>query len=138
MHLMATTPKPTGRPTEFSQKIADEICDRLSKGESIREICDDDWLPHKSTIYRWLGDENNKAFRDQYACAREAQADGKFDKAWEIASAATAETVQVARLQVDTVKWQASKLAPKKYGEKVTTEHTGEGGGPINVTLKFA
>jgi hypothetical protein len=134
---MAKKPKLTGRPSDFSQEAADEICDRIGKGESLAEVCSDDWLPHKSTVYRWLGDEDNKGFRDQYAQAREAQADGKFDKAWQIASAATAENVQVARLQVDTIKWQASKLAPKKYGEKVTTEHTGEGGGPINVAVKF-
>jgi hypothetical protein len=129
----------TGRPSDFTQEIADEICDRLGKGESIREICADDWLPHKSTVYRWLGDENNRAFRDQYACAREAQADGKFDKAWEIASAATVETVQLARLQVDTVKWQASKLAPKKYGEKVSHVGGDEGDTPIqhSIALKF-
>ena len=39
--------------------------------------------------------------------------------------------VQVGRLEVDTRKWLASKFLPKKYGDKITQEHTGEGGGPV-------
>lgn len=37
------------------------------------------------------------------------------------------------RLLVDTRKWFASKLLPKKYGEHTRLEHTGPGGGPIGV-----
>lgn len=116
--------KPKGRPSEFTQEAADLICEEIAKGRSLRAICADkdaefDRLPHERTVYRWLEDEENVAFRQQYARAREAQADGKFEDAWDIASAATVENVQVARLQIDTIKWQTSKLAPKKYGEKL-------------------
>ena len=41
------------------------------------------------------------------------------------------EHVQRSRLRVDTRKWAAGKLAPKRYGDKV--QHTGDGGGPIRV-----
>lgn len=36
------------------------------------------------------------------------------------------EHVQRSRLRVDTLKWQASKLVPKKYGDKIHQEHSGE------------
>ena len=36
------------------------------------------------------------------------------------------ESVQRSKLRVDTRKWLMSKLAPKKYGEKVDLEHSGE------------
>jgi hypothetical protein len=122
-----------GRPSDFTQEIADLICDEIAKGRSVRDICADssaefDKIPHERTIYRWLDDPEHAAFRQQYACAREAQADGKFDDAWAIAKAATNETVQVARLQVDTVKWQAARLSPRKYGEKVA--HGGDPDAP--------
>jgi hypothetical protein len=135
-----------GRPSEFSQKVADQICEEIAKGRSVRAICADksaefDGLPSERSIYRWLEDEANVAFRQQYARAREAQADGKFEETWEIAKAATAETVQVARLQIDTLKWQTGKLAPKKYGEKVAHVGGGEGDAPIQtaseVTVRF-
>lgn len=37
------------------------------------------------------------------------------------------------RLRVETRKWMLSKMLPKMYGDKVTTEHTGKGGGPIQL-----
>lgn len=121
-----------GRPSIFSAELAEEICDRIAKGESVKEICTDKesgWLPGESTVYRWLAE--NEPFRERYALAREAQADGKFDEAWNIAKTATAESVQVARLQVDTIKWQAAKLAPKKYGDSVKID------GAVGVTVEI-
>ncbi len=84
-------------------------------------------------------------FRTQYAHAREMQADTLFDEALEIADEASEdwttakdgtrvldhEHVQRSRLRVDTRKWAAGKLAPKRYGDKI--QHTGDGGGPIRV-----
>lgn len=107
-------------PLNFDQAIADEICSRLAKGESLRKICGperDDFLPGQNTVFKWL--DENATFAKQYARARELQADAKFDEAWEIAELATVENVQVARLKVDTIKWQTAKLAPKKYGDKM-------------------
>ncbi len=43
------------------------------------------------------------------------------------------EHVQRSRLRVDTRKWAAGKLAPKRYGDKL--QHTGEGGGPIRTEV---
>lgn len=119
----------TGRPSLYTQEIADEICERLIGGESLRRICLDDHLPDARTVHRWL--VVNEAFRQQYAHAKEIQADTKFEEAWEIASSATPEDVQVARLKVDTIKWQTGKLAPKKYGDKIQQEVSGPDGGPV-------
>lgn len=105
-----------GRPSEFTQEIADEICRRIANGESLRRICQDDFLPSEKTVYRWR--EADADFDSRCARAREAQADLKFDQMWDIADAATPENVHVAKLKVGTLQWQASKLAPKKYGEK--------------------
>lgn len=128
----------TGRPCDFTPEIANEICDRLAKGESLRSICADTeagWLPGETTVRRWLAglEDWNEEFRRQYAHAREAQADTKFDEADTIAKAATVENVQVARLQIDTIKWQTSKLAPKKYGDKVVIGGDPDGA-PIQIT----
>lgn len=139
-------PKPMGRPSSYTPEIAEEICERLAKGESLRTICEGDkhtdgeWMPGETTVRRWLSgrEEWNEDFRRQYAHAREAQADAKFDEAWTIAQAATPDNVQVARLQVDTIKWQTGKLAPKKYGDKVLAEITGADGGAIEVNDSHA
>lgn len=102
---------------EFSQELFDRICERIAEGESLRAICQDADMPSVTSVMRWLSAD--AGLGEQYARAREMQGDGEFDKAREIAFAATPETVQVARLQYDAVKWRAGKLRPKVYGDKV-------------------
>lgn len=91
-------------------------------------------MPAKSTFLRWLSER--PALQDQYARAREAQADHYADEIVEISDDGSndwmsrqqgEETVRVvdhehisrSKLRVDSRKWLMSKLAPKKYGEKL-------------------
>ncbi len=136
-----------GRPSRYTPELAAKLCERLAEGETLRSICRDDAMPGKTTVLRWLSDKKNGDFRDQYAHARELQADSLFDEALEIADDASGdwstdkdgkktldhEHVQRSRLRVDTRKWAAGKLAPKRYGDKV--QHTGDGGGPIRTEV---
>ncbi len=139
------TGKKRGRPSKYTKKLAARICERIADGEPLRSVCRDAAMPDKSTVLRWLCNDENAEFRDQYAYAREMQADGLFDEALEIADDVSDdwtedkdgkkvfdhEHVQRSRLRVDTRKWAAGKLAPKVYGDKM--QHTGDGGGPIRV-----
>jgi hypothetical protein len=111
----------------------------------LRGICAGDEMPNKSTVFRWLA--ARKEFSDQYARAREEQAETLADEIVEIAdddpgviSRGEGDRVEVSvdsaavahqRLRIDARKWVASKLKPKKYGDKVSQEISGEGGGPI-------
>ena len=129
----------TGRPSVYTPELADEICSRLANGESLRAICAsdrDDFIPHIGTVLRWVAE--NETFREQYARAREVQAETLADQIVEIADGdkiAEPDAVGVARdrLRVDARKWVASKLLPKKYGEKVENTHLGPHGGPVQV-----
>lgn len=147
--------KPPGRPSTFTPEIASEICARLADGESLRKICQDEHMPGRRTVLEWLDDDAKASFRAKYARAREAQADLLAEEIVQIAdtpqmgirsvSKATgleiteADMIEHRRLQVLARQWYASKLAPKKYGDKVQQELTGADGGPIktesNVTL---
>ncbi len=102
-------------------------------------------MPGLRTVMRWLFDGDHDDFWQQYARAREAQAEVWADEIVSIADEATGDTttdkdgketvnhehIQRSRLRVDTRKWIAAKLLPKRYGDKM--QHTGEGGGPIRV-----
>jgi hypothetical protein len=144
---MASKGKP-GRPSTFSQEMADRICEALAGGTSLRQICLADDVPHMATVMRWLGDQ--QGFREQYARAREMQADAIFDEILHIADTPligtktkessdgkietmTADMIEHRRLQVDARKWLAGKLQPKKYGDKISTEVSGPDGGPMQV-----
>ena len=88
---------------------------------------------------------NHDEFSEQYARAREAQAEIRADEIVDIADddsndftadkdgkpVANSEHIQRSRLRVDARKWIAAKLLPKRYGDKI--QHTGDGGGPIRV-----
>lgn len=131
----ARSPRKPGPPSDFTQKLADLICEALAEGHSLRSICAADNMPNKGTVFRWLA--ANKAFSDQYARAREAQADCLFDDILEIADDGRNDTytddegrvrtdhdvIARSRLRVDARKWMAGKLKPKVYGDKVDVNH---------------
>lgn len=99
----------------FKQSIADEICEKLADGQSLRSICREDGMPTTSTVCKWL--TLLPAFAEQYARAREMQADALADEITDIADNLTGDP-QRDRLRVDARKWAASKLKPRKYGDK--------------------
>lgn len=120
---------------KYVEKIGDEICNRLVEGESLRKITLDKNMPAASTIFKWLAE--NEAFAEQYARAREAQADTLADEILDIADDGSndymgedekynGDAVQRSKLRVDTRKWIAAKLKPKKYGEKIDLTSGGE------------
>lgn len=126
-----------GRPTDFSENLADLICERLADGESLRSICRDEGMPGTSTVCRWLA--ANEEFREQYAISREMQADAFFDDILDIADGKRAVVegvepdVQRDRLAVDARKWMAGKLKGK-YSDKTKHELSGPDGGAIPFT----
>ena len=125
-----------GRPSSFTQEIADRICEEISEGKSLRAILrENEELPAASTVFRWLS--LDKAFSEQYARAREAQADVLFDELADVAeqalNAETAVEVSARKLIVDTHKWRISKIAPKKYGEKL--ELAGDPNAPLGIAV---
>jgi hypothetical protein len=43
-----------GRPSKYTDAIADTICSRLSNGESLAQICREDEFPSQQTVYSWF------------------------------------------------------------------------------------
>lgn len=135
-----------GRPSTFSQEIADKICEGIAEGKSLRAMLrEDETLPASSTCFRWLA--QNKEFSEQYTRAREAQADVLFDEILEIADdgrndsytdddgqeRTNQDVIARSRLRVDARKWMAGKLRPKKYGEKL--ELAGDPQNPLGIAV---
>ena len=139
-----------GAPSKFNQETADFICVMLSEGMSLRKILKEDTeglLPSQGTIYNWL--LKNPDFLKQYTRAREEQAETLADEIIDIADEQpeiiavtdkrTGELIehkldgaflQWQKNRIEARKWTASKLRPKKYGDRVAVEGV-EGGAPI-------
>jgi len=114
-----------GRPSIYTDELADEICERIAEGESLRKICLENDKPNTSTVMRWLLSEDREYFCEQYTRARAKQAENMFEELLEIADM-TDEDVNRSRLKVDTRKWYLSKVLPKKFGDKLDMTTNGE------------
>ena len=128
--------KKNGRPTIYTEDLADLICRRIATstvGTTKLCVLHDD-MPNETTIYEWRYD--HPYFAQRYAQAKikqsELMAEKLTDMAEEKSYYVDAEgnqrvdsgSIASQRLQVDTVKWIASKLMPKIYGDKQQNEVT--------------
>jgi transposase-like protein len=101
--------------TTFTAEIGNRICAELSAGKSLRSVCTEFGLA-RQTVFDWL--RRQPEFAEQYAIAKEESADYLAEEMLEIADDRS-EDPQSRRVRVDTRKWIASKMKPKKYGEKL-------------------
>lgn len=148
---------PGGAPSKYSEQLMLEICEHIANCVPLRTIAGMEGMPSVQTMMAWLADEAKPEFLEHYARAREAQADkmaedilaiadeectmvrsdkhGSRDDDGEGRTEVVFDATAVARnrLRVDARKWLASKMAPKKYGEKVQNELTGPDGGALQV-----
>lgn len=127
--------KKNGRPTKFTQELADLICERVATTSfGIRKLCSSyDDLPTSETVWQWR--YRYPIFSAQYTLAKQHQIEYYVEESIDIADDATNDWMEIldddgksigwkingdhvnrSRLRIETRKWHASKLLPKKYG----------------------
>lgn len=102
----------------FDRQKFDFIIDELSNGKALTQICKDPEMPSFSTFQKWIL-RDGSLFKE-YARARQLQADYYADETIEIAD--TDPNIARARNRMDARRWHASKLAPRKYGDRISQE----------------
>jgi len=116
--------KKNGRPSKFTEELADEICARISQGESLNKICKENDKPSLVTVFSWM--RTREQFLNNYTRAREQQAETFVDEILSICDEVLPtgidgkidpSVLNQARLKIDARKWVASKLKPKRFGE---------------------
>lgn len=138
----------TGRPSEFTEEIAKTICDTIAtSSRGLKSICELPDMPTPRTVLSWLaegdredGRQHFKDFLQRYMRAKDEQADFMVDEMIEIADDGSNDLMTVvkgnqayemenkevtnrSKLRVETRKWIAMKLKPKKYGDKFDHTH---------------
>jgi len=131
-----------GRPSIYTQELADKVCEAISLGSSLRSACLSKDLPSISTVFKWLRED--EGFTKQYEKACEERTEYQREELLDIADDGTNdweeqertdgstfvklnnESIQRSRLRVDTRKWLMSKMKPKKYGDKMDVTSGGE------------
>jgi hypothetical protein len=136
------------RPSDYTPEIGIAICVELADGKSLRTVCRMEGMPCTKTIFNWF--RAHPEFLAMYTRAKEESADADAEDIKDIADDGrndwmacndpdnpgyklNGEHVQRSRLRVDTRKWLASKLKPKKFGDKL--ELGGPDGGPLQVQI---
>jgi hypothetical protein len=147
----------TGRPSTFTQEIADAICERMAKGEPLAVICREDAMPCASTVWRWQ--QERPELSQAIARAREVGFDVIAAECLQIAEDGTndyvtkekpdgstyealnGEHVQRSKLRIETRLKLLAKWDPKRYGDKVavTGGDPEQGDKPVQhaLTVKF-
>ena len=136
-----------GRPSLYNDMVVDKLCRLIAtSNKGLHHICKNNPdLPEYKTIFNWLNDPDKKDFLHKYVRAREEQAEYLADEIIEIADDSSRDTIvtddgreifnqefaQRSRIRIDARKWIASKLKPKKFGDKMIL--SGDKDNPITV-----
>jgi hypothetical protein len=104
------------QPSKYTPELFAEICERLSKGEPLAQICRDEHMPSDRTVGNWR--DSDPALASAIARAREAGFDAIALEALRIADDKEGEH-QRDRLRVDTRLKLLAKWDPKRYGDKL-------------------
>lgn len=128
------------RPSKYSKKTAQDICDRISEGEFLTAIAEEAKYPHCRTLYRWL--DKHEEFRQMYARAQQDRCNywlreimqisddgqndymkrtGKYGKTY---IGPKHDHISRSKLRVDTRKWAMAKLWPSRFGDAMSLQHS--------------
>ena len=136
-----------GRPVEWTPEAKIEavaaICIKIAQGRSLKSILsNDDSLPSYSYFMTWIAESDE--FLEKYRTAVDIRTEIRAEEITDIADenprtyidANGAERIDAAfvamqKNRMDARKWEASKLKPKKYGDKLNVEATGKDGAPL-------
>lgn len=130
--------KKLGRPTDYSEELAARILHCIADGQSLREICREDWAPHWSTIYAWI--EEKPFFSDAFARARVMQSHMFADRALAAPEEALesiqgdksdSARVNAHRIKYEAYKWRAG-VQNAEYRDKVQG-----GSGSVGVSISI-
>lgn len=125
-----------GRPSDYTEELAKQICKKIAEGYSLRKIEAMDDMPSTSTMMNW--NLTNKEFLAQYTRAKEQQADAFAEQILDIADNSVEDVLQTkaverARLRIESRKWLMGKMKPKKYGDSTQLKLADNEGGKLTL-----
>lgn len=136
-------------PSERLDEIGiDALCEFIAAGNSLNGFCREHGFVSAVTVGSWIDHPDHPERAKQYARAREVRADKLVEEIMEISDDGRNDTytddngnkktdwdvVARSKLRVDSRKWFASKLAPKRYGDR--TVLAGDPEAPLSPVTK--
>jgi Bacteriophage Sf6, terminase small subunit-like len=115
--------------TNYTRDLADTICGRMTEGESLRAICRDPGMPSEGAVRGWAVRDVD-GFGERYRAARSLLLEAWADQIVDIADEADLDP-RDRQIRVHTRQWLMSKLAPRRYGDRLL--HSGDPENPLRV-----
>ena len=124
------------RPPSYTRELGDAVCELLMTSGSLRAVCRTEGMPDRGTVMRWVVDDID-GFAAKYARAKDIGIDDMVDETAEIADAPPPLTalgvtdsgaVAHSKLRIETRRWLAERMAPKRYGLKQGMDVTNSDG----------
>jgi hypothetical protein len=121
-----------GRPSTYTEDMADALVDLMIEGQDIVMACENLGL-NRGSVYRWM--DQHPDFESRCARAREGMTEKRIhDLRQRIKDArVSGEDPAFLRVEVSFEQWNAERIAPKLYGNRVKTEVTGKDGAPMQL-----
>ena len=115
-----------GRPSKYTPELADHICRRLAIGDSMRKVCSDPEMPDITTVFKWIREKPE--FAQQYARAKDESAHAHSERILEVVDRVLNDEVNpnAARVAIDALKWTAARMMPKRFGDRVDANLSGD------------
>ncbi len=127
------------------EEVIADIFARIASGESMNKICQEDGMPARKTLFSWIAEDAE--IQRRYELALVMRTEVHAEQILDIADDGTNDSytddegnvrvdhdvIARSKLRVDARKWHMSKMNPKRYGDKITQEHTGANGGAIEM-----
>ena len=139
----ASSSKKRGAPTIKTPELLEAICAGISLGKSARAMCVEAGISQR-VLWNWLASDTE--LMKQYLRAKELCVDAYAEEIIEISDDGSRDTytdekgkevidrevIARSQLRIDARKWYASRLAPKKYGDKLSAmQDGGDMGKPV-------
>ena len=140
--------KPTGRPSTYNPDIAQQMCEQLSEGIPLREICRQEGFPAWRTVYDWMAKDPDLAAAIAHGrdlgydaiaedCLKiadtpmlgEEVTESEDDEGVKRVTIKKVDMLGHRKLQIETRLKLLAKFNPKKYGDRVT--HAGDDENPV-------
>ena len=120
--------------------ICDEVARQIAEGASLRSICRQPAMPSLSGVMNHL--RASPEFQAQYDAAREMRGDRFGEQVADIAQECYRGELDpnVARVAGALLQWAASRMAPKKYGDRIeqTVKVQDSGAAHLDAVRKLA
>jgi hypothetical protein len=133
-----------GKPI-YTPELAQRVLEALARTGSLRAVCKEVGI-NRDTVIGWVVDDKD-GFATAYARAKDIGLDDLVDETLEISDAPPPLTalgatdsgaVAHSKLRIETRRWLAERMAPRRYGLKQDLALTGANGGPIETQVLIA